>query len=286
MTGVVEPVRPDDARPERPAGSEVHHHLAALQSVHDELARVATALQHGAAAARHGAGGVQHALADVGRHCPAWLRPTAGENRWPVAGCIFVAILLQLALPDRLSLLNRWLLPSLELALLIALVVAVPKRFHKQSRPLRAASLTLSGLLTVANGWSAALLVVGLVAGTEGDDAGPLLSTGVAIWLTNVIAFGLWYWQFDRGGPAARAHAVKTLPDFQFAQMQTPDIAHPDWEPAFVDYLYLSFTNATAFSPTDVLPLSRWAKLMMLVQSLVSLVTVALVIARAVNILK
>ncbi|MBV9922680.1 MAG: hypothetical protein JOY78_17765 [Pseudonocardia sp.] len=214
------------------------------------------------------------------------MRPTAGENRWPVAGCILVAIALQLALPDRLSLLNRWLLPVLELALLSALLIAVPRRFHRESRPLRVASLTLTALLTVANGWSAALLVMGLVAGTEGEDAGPLLSTGAAIWLTNVIAFGLWYWQFDRGGPAARAHAVKTLPDFQFVQMQTPEMAHPDWEPGFVDYLYLSFTNATAFSPTDVLPLSRWAKLMMLVQSLVSLVTVALVIARAVNILK
>ena len=267
--------------------SEAHHHLAALRAVHDELARVAAALQQGAETARHGVEGVVHQAGErVGRHCPAWLRPTAGENRWPVAGAILVAILLQLALPDRLSLLNRWVLPLLELALLIALLIAVPRRFHKRSRPLRVASLTLTALLTAANGWSAALLVLGLVAGTEGEDAGPLLSTGAAIWLTNVIAFGLWYWQFDRGGPAARAHAVKTLPDFQFIQMQTPEMAHPDWEPGFVDYLYLSFTNATAFSPTDVLPLSRWAKLMMLVQSLVSLVTVALVIARAVNILK
>jgi hypothetical protein len=268
-----------------------------LRSVHEELTRVATALHYGASAVQHGAGVVRHdlggamheAVADLGKlgkHCPAWLRPTAGENRWPVAGCILVAILLQVVLPDRLTLLNRWLLPMLELALLVALLIAVPRRFHRQSRPLRMASLALTGLLTLANGWSAAVLVTGLVAGTQGDEAGPLLSTGAAIWLTNVIAFGLWYWQFDRGGPAARAHAVKTLPDFQFPQMQTPDIAHPDWEPGFVDYLYLSFTNATAFSPTDVLPLSRWAKLMMLVQSLVSLVTVALVIARAVNVLK
>src|SRR5689334_7194949 len=308
MTNAVEPDRstpagsrspdaraagPADLPTASPTASEVHHHLAALRSVHDELARVATALQRGASAARHDVDGavhdVVHRIGDVGRlgsRCPAWLRPTDGENRWPVAGCILVAILLQVALPDRLSLLNRWLLPSVELALLVALLIAVPRRFHRQSRPLRVASLSLTGLMTVANGWSAAVLVVGLVAGTLGSDAGPLLSTGAAIWLTNVIAFGLWYWQFDRGGPAARAHAVKTLPDFQFVQMQTPQMAHPAWEPGFVDYLYLSFTNATAFSPTDVLPLSRWAKLMMLVQSLVSLVTVALVIARAVNVLK
>jgi hypothetical protein len=119
---------------------------------------------------------------------------------------------------------------------------------------------------------------------TEGNDAGALLSTGAAIWLTNIIAFAVWYWQFDRGGPAA--HARRALPDFQSVQMQNPDLAHPEWEPQFVDYLYLSFTNATAFSPTDVMPLSRWAKLTMLGQSLVSLVTLALVIARAVNILK
>jgi uncharacterized membrane protein len=110
--------------------------------------------------------------------------------------------------------------------------------------------------------------------------------TGAAIWLTNVIVFALWYWEFDRGGPVARALARKPLPDFQFVQMQSPELAHPDWEPAFMDYLYLSFTNATAFSPTDVLPLSRWAKATMLLQSAISLVTVALVIARAVNVLK
>jgi uncharacterized membrane protein len=197
-----------------------------------------------------------------------------------------VAILLQVALPDRLTLMSRWVLPGLELAVLIVLIVANPTRFTRESRPLRATSLSLTAILSLANAWSAALLVIGLVAGREGQDAGPLLSTGAAIWLTNIIAFALWYWQFDRGGPAARAHARRPLPDFQFVQMQTPDLAHPDWEPAFVDYLYLSFTNATAFSPTDVMPLSRWAKLTMLAQSLVSLATIALVIARAVNILK
>jgi uncharacterized membrane protein len=123
------------------------------------------------------------------------------------------------------------------------------------------------------------------VQGTEGQDAGPLLITGAAIWLTNVIVFSLWYWELDRGGPVARAHATRAHPDFLFAQMQNPELAPSDWEPGFADYLYLSFTNATAFSPTDVLPLSRWAKLTMMLQSAVSLATVALVIARAVNIL-
>ena len=122
--------------------------------------------------------------------------------------------------------------------------------------------------------------------GTEGNNAGPLLITGGAIWLTNVIVFALWYWEFDRGGPVARAQADRMYPDFQFVQMVSPGLASPDWEPAFSDYLYLSFTNATAFSPTDVMPMSRWAKMAMMVQAAISIVTVALVVARAVNILK
>jgi uncharacterized membrane protein len=110
--------------------------------------------------------------------------------------------------------------------------------------------------------------------------------TGGAIWLTNIIVFALWYWEFDRGGPVARANGDRMYPDFLFAQMTSPQLAPPDWEPAFSDYLYLSFTNAAAFSPTDVLPLSRWAKMGMTAQAIVSVVTVALVVARAVNILK
>jgi uncharacterized membrane protein len=245
--------------------------------VSDATTRVARAVANGTARTRDTAHHV---------HIPAWLRVTRGENRWPVAVAIVVAIGLQLALPDRLALQSRWLLPGLELAMLIGLTIASPVRFNRESTALRVASLTLTGLLSLANAWSATLLIQGLVAGTEGQDAGALLSTGAAIWLTNIIAFAVWYWQFDRGGPAARAHARRDLPDFQFVQMQNPDLAHPDWEPQFVDYLYLSFTNATAFSPTDVMPLTRWAKLTMLGQSLISLVTLALVIARAVNILK
>jgi hypothetical protein len=149
-----------------------------------------------------------------------------------------------------------------------------------------AASLFLIAILSLANAWSVARLVTGLVHGTEGENAGPLLVTGGVIWLTNVIIFGLWYWEFDRGGPVSRALATRLYPDFQFVQMTSPHLAPPDWEPAFGDYLYLSFTNAAAFSPTDVLPLSRWAKIGMATQSAISIVTVALVVARAVNILK
>src|SRR5439155_7990760 len=131
--------------------------------------------------------------------------------------------------------------------------------------------------------WSAGRLVDALVYGPSGaTDAPRLLLNGCAIWFTNVIVFALWYWEIDRGGPAARANARAVHPDFLFAQMAAPELADHDWEPTFIDYLYLSFTNSTAFSPTDTLPLSRWAKLAMMFQSAVSLVTVALVVARAV----
>ena len=278
------------------AGDGVEHdHLRVLSSLRVELAHLEEMLcaghypvtGAGTQVARVVATGAQRARDVVDHaHVPAWLRVTRGENRWPVAVTMMVAIGLQLLLPDRLALQSRWLLPGLEFALLVGLIVASPVRFNRESTVLRIASLMLAGLLSLANAWSATLLIIGLVRGAEGSDAAALLSTGAAIWLTNIIAFAVWYWQFDRGGPAARAHARRRLPDFQFAQMQNPELAHSDWEPEFVDYLYLSFTNATAFSPTDVMPLSRWAKLTMLVQSLVSLVTVALVIARAVNILK
>ena len=107
----------------------------------------------------------------------------------------------------------------------------------------------------------------------------------VPIWLTNVIAFGLWYWEIDRGGVTARMLPGHREPDFLFPPMVTPAAA-PNWTPRFLDYLYTSFTNATAFSPTDTMPLTSRVKLLMMVQSLASLLTVALVVSRAVNILK
>ena len=125
----------------------------------------------------------------------------------------------------------------------------------------------------------------GILENKAGSHAGPLLAAGAAVWATNVIAFALWYWEFDRGGPVRRAQGAAPHPDFMFPQMASPELAASDWEARFVDYSYLSFTNATAFSPTDVMPLARWAKLTMLVQSAVSLAVGALVIARAINIL-
>jgi hypothetical protein len=178
----------------------------------------------------------------------------------------------------------RYLLLALEIALLVALVVANPFRINRESALLRTAGLTLTAFVGLSNGWSVVLLVLDLVDGGLRSPA-ELLTAGGAIWLTNVLAFALAYWELDRGGPAARAAATHAYPDFLFAQMQSPQLADPDWEPQFVDYLYLAFTNATAFSPTDVLPLSRWAKVTMMVQSAVALAVVVLVVARAVNVL-
>jgi uncharacterized membrane protein len=217
---------------------------------------------------------------------PAWRRITRGESRWPVTVAIVAAIAMQLALPVRFATRPRWLLPILAALLLTGIVAVNPGRIDRPSQVLRTTTMSLVGVLSLANAWSAARLVIALVRGTAGEDAAPLLLTGAAIWLTNVIVFSLWYWELDRGGPVARALGAARHPDFLFAQMQSPELAPSDWEPAYPDYLYLSFTNATAFSPTDVLPLSRWTKLVMMAQSLVSLATVALVIARAVNILK
>jgi uncharacterized membrane protein len=216
---------------------------------------------------------------------PAWLRPTAGEPRWPVAFTVLAAIGLQFAVPSRLVVHPVWLLPGVELLLLALLIAANPRRINRDHRLVRVGSLTLVAVATLANVWTAVHLIEGLINGSEREGAALLLGYGAAIWATNVIVFALWYWEFDRGGPLARAKATRVHPDFQFAQMQSPDLTHDDWEPAFLDYLYLSFTNATAFSPTDTLPLSRWAKMAMLAQSCVSLVTVALVVARAVNVL-
>ncbi|MEU6894938.1 hypothetical protein ABZ934_24695 [Streptomyces sp. NPDC046557] len=220
------------------------------------------------------------------RPLPAWRRVTRGENRWASTAAVLTAVALQWTLPERLTIKPEWLLPGLELVLVIALIAGNPRRIERSSRIYRIAGLVLTAVISAANGWSAVWLVIGLVRGTEGADAPSLLVTGGGIWLTNVIAFALWYWEGDRGGPAARVLATHTYPDFLFPQMENPELAPPQWEPAFPDYFYLSFTNATAFSPTDVMPATRWAKMLMMLQSAVSLLTVVLVVARAVNILK
>jgi uncharacterized membrane protein len=216
----------------------------------------------------------------------AWRSVTREEPRVQVTAAILVAIGLMLALPSRVANHPRWVLPSLAFLLVIGVFVAKSARVERRSRALRIASLSLIGVMSSANAASAARLIVDLSRAEGIRDPSELLLTGAAIWFTNVIVFALWYWEFDRGGPVERAAGARPYPDFLFPQMTSPDLAPPEWEPGFVDYLYVSFTNATAFSPTDVMPMTRWAKLTMLTQSAISVITFALVIARAVNILK
>jgi hypothetical protein len=279
-----------DAAPQ--AGSAAPDGIDAIRSLHariDELhclvtQRLETESVHAAGAwLQDHAGEALHPV----RAIPAWRRRTRGELRWPVTLITAVSIALQMAVPGRLVLLRpSWVLPAAQGVLVIALLVSNPHRINRESATVRSLALTLATLLSLANGWSLGKLAVSILHGKVGLTAGPLLITGGVIWLTNVVVFALWYWEFDRGGPVARALNTKCYPDFQFVQMTSPpEQVPPEWEPAFADYLYLAFTNAAAFSPTDTMPLSRWAKLAMTVQSIISIVTVALIVARAVGLL-
>jgi uncharacterized membrane protein len=216
----------------------------------------------------------------------AWGVTSSGEPRWPPLLAVVVAIALQVVLPNTViqGLGPRWLIPALEGVLLVALLITNPHRVDREESNLRLLSLAMIAVITIANVVALGELIRALLEST--NTAGrALVFASVPIWLTNVIAFGLWYWEIDRGGVTARMLDNHRQPDFLFPQMSTPGSA-PGWAPRFMDYLYTSFTNATAFSPTDTMPLTAGAKLLMMVQSLASLLTVALVISRAVNILK
>jgi uncharacterized membrane protein len=267
------PARGPDRGPGAGSDEPVHRHIERLEHRVTELV---TALERTETKVE----------ANTGRLVPAWRRVTNGERRLPVTVAVLSMIVLQAGLPERLSLSASWMLPVIEGGILVVLFASNPRRVTHASRWLRLLSLLLIAVASLANAWSAGRLILGLVHGTEGEDAGALLVTGGSIWLTNIVIFALWYWDLDRGGPSARACAERHKPDFLFPEMSAPELAEHDWEPQFVDYLYLAFTNATAFSPTDTLPFSRWSKLAMMLQSTISLTTGALVIARAVNILK
>lgn len=197
---------------------------------------------------------------------------------------LLVAIAIQLALPQQLLTYSKWVGPTIELILLAALMLANPGRIHHSSQVLRVGGLLLAALMTFGNIHQAARLVTSIIQGTDEYDAGMLLAAGAGVWITNVVVFALWYWELDRGGPAARAKGTRRYPDFLFAQMDTGARNYPPgWRPAFTDYFYVSFTNATAFSPTDTMPLSRWAKVAMMIQSAISLIVMSVVLARAVG---
>jgi uncharacterized membrane protein len=198
---------------------------------------------------------------------------------------VLVSIAMQFALPDRHVLSPTFLFPMVESLLLVALLIADPSHAHLRSVVQRRVILALVIVMTFDNLAAAVEMVRGILDGSKGDTGTVLLATGGAIWLTNVIAFSLWYWLLDRGGPAARSTGETSPPAFAFGEMQNADLVSADWSPQFVDYFYLAFTNATAFSPTDTVPITRWSKMLMLAQSAISLVVAVMIIARAVNIL-
>jgi uncharacterized membrane protein len=204
---------------------------------------------------------------------------------WPIQVALVATIGFQLLLPDRLTAGPTWLLPALEGVLLIVLVVAFPRHIRKEHPRRRQGALAITALISVANVTSLVLLAHALI--QHGSPNGrQLIGAGALIWLTNVIIFSLWYWETDRGGPGRRAAGHDHAPDFLYPQMTDDRIEPLDWRPQFIDYLYVSLTNATAFSPTDTMPLTPTAKGLMGMQSLVSLVTLGLIISRAVNILQ
>lgn len=198
---------------------------------------------------------------------------------------VVAVMALQLAIPKGYTLVPRWPLVVLEGLLLLALLAINPRVMTRRTRFGRYTTWVLLSAITLDNTLSAVVLAVGILSGDESNDAAVLLGSGASIIVTNVIVFGIWYWELDRGGPFARHAGERPYPDFLFPQMTTPHVAEPDWRPTFVDYLYVSVTNVMAFSPTDTMPLARWAKMMMTVQAIVALGTAGLVIARAVNVL-
>jgi hypothetical protein len=209
-----------------------------------------------------------------------------GEHRWPTTVAVIVAVVLTGSLPSSVRPESRWFLGVVGLVL-VMLVAADPGRIDRTTLLVRVLSRVLLALLAVSAGVTTAMLIHQLVVGDDlTNSASRLLLTGGAVWVSNNIIFGLLYWEIDGGGSAARARHAHEHPDFAFPQQMNPALAPPNWRPMFIDYLYLGFTNALAFSPTDAMPLAPWAKITMGVQSLISFSILGLVIARAVNILQ
>jgi hypothetical protein len=217
------------------------------------------------------------------------------ESRWEAAPAVVLLIALQVAL----ALVSRsqdwplgglawwvWLIPvGPEAALLAPLAFSAPHRTLQLTGRRRAVEISLLGVVLATNALLVGALVRSLLLGDEksGDE---LLFKALTVWSTNVIVFGLLYWALDRGGPDRRRTADPPPPDFQFPQMENPSLAEPGWQPRLVDYIYVSFTNSLAFSPTDVMPLTRRAKMLMMFSSAASALTVLLAAARAVNIIR
>ena len=237
-------------------------------------------------------------MADVPRD-PRSGGPRPDEPRWPASIAVVIALVLYVTLPNKFTFGPVWVAPLLVLALLVPLSIIAPSR-HRETRGQRMASIALIGIMNLFNIASVVLLVYEALFGHIPRDlpakefATRLLIDGAQIWATNIIVYGLWYWEIDGGGPERRAHTPTAFDlkgaDFLFPQMaagarHAAACIDQDWKPYFVDYLYVAFTNSLAFSPADVMPLTRRAKALMTTEALTSFVTIAVVLARAVGII-
>lgn len=219
---------------------------------------------------------------------------------WLARGAILITAALNAVLINKLSTLPWWLASTVELALLIPLSIATAwthgrmrkatsphhwEAIHHYRRIIRSVTILLTAFITVINFEALVTVLHALLYGAKGTTGQTLLIDALNIWFTNVVVFSLWFWNLDRGGPAMRGLKSELPPDFQFPQMMGNLVGGENWTPGFIDYFFVSFTNATAFSPTDAMPLTARIKLLFIIESTASLLTVGLVTARAVNIL-
>lgn len=207
------------------------------------------------------------------------------EHRWPVLLVTLAALSLHLLLPSSITLLPPWVVPAIAVVVLTPLVLVNPHRLSRETQWSRWLGIGFALALTAVNQVYVVQIVIDLV--TDHADGPSILLTALAVWITNVVAFALVYWQLDLGGPVQRrvqGRRDDAIQDFRFPQQDNP-AGQEDWYPEFLDYAYFSLSNMMAFSPTDVMPLSRRAKLLMAYQAFTGFVLLALVIARSVNIL-
>ncbi|HTN70577.1 MAG TPA: hypothetical protein VMO00_05765 [Methylomirabilota bacterium] len=208
------------------------------------------------------------------------------EPRWPALIATLAAGALYTALPDVLTLGPRWLFPFILVALLIPAVISHHVGRHRLNTIF---GFAVDGVLTVALIISVVLLIGALP--THKETPQQLLLSAACLWVTNILVFALWYWRLDAGGPhqrdtrAGHCEGAILFPQMTMTEQALREAGQEDWSPNFVDYLFLAFNTSTAFSPTDAPILARWAKILMMLQSLLSLLIIALLAARAVNIL-
>lgn len=216
------------------------------------------------------------------------------EPRWHSSLAVVAILILYCTLPAKLTIGPTWLALVLVLGLLIPLSILAPQR-HQETVWQRAASVALIAIVNLFNLASVILLTLGIATRhADVTDGVALLQAGGQIWLTNVLVFGLWYWEIDGGGPDQRSRAASAMEfeaaDFLFPQMMLSDerlaSVEKNWKPLFIDYLYVAFTDALAFSPTDAMPISRTVKMLMAMEAIISFLTIAVVVSRAVGIIQ